>query len=131
MENETRKIKKYETARGNLNTYVSIGDKTVRIRFVSRNNKEGYFITSDELLQNALENDKDYGIKYMLASEIEEDSEKSMTECTEVTSVNTWQQAKEFLHSQPYGIPLRSLTTPEKIKRAAQSNGLIFPNIVE
>lgn len=131
MENKNRTIKKYRTARGNLNTFVSVGDKVVRVKFVSRDNKEGFFITSDAALQKALEEDKDFGIKYMLANATVDMAEDRQPQYTEITSVTTWQQAKEFLHSRPYSIPLRSLATPEKIRKAAQTKGLKFPCIAE
>lgn len=88
-------------------------------------------MTSDESLQEAIENDKDYGVKYTLSNEIADTAENPQAEYTAITEVTTWQQAKEFLHSQPYGVSLRSLTTPEKIGKAAQSRGLSFPNITE
>lgn len=88
-------------------------------------------MTSDSLLQAALETDKDYGTKYTLSDEMLESVGETPVEYDEISSVTTWQQAKEFLHAAPYGVSLRLLTTPEKIKKAAQTRGLTFPCIKE
>lgn len=131
MENKTGKTKRYITTRGNLNTFVTVNGKPVRVRFVSRNNREGFFSTSDETLQAALENDKDFGRKYSLSGETVIADDRKPADITEIKTVTTWQQAKEFLNAKPYGVSLRSLSTPEKIKKAAQSRGLSFPCLAE
>lgn len=131
MEDKTGKVKKYRTTRGNLNTYVLINGKAARVKFVSGDNKEGFFTTSDALLQAALENDRGFGSKFSLSDESENKGGPEQAVYTEIKSVTTWQQAKELLKAEPYGIPLRQLSTPGKIKKAAQSCGLSFPNVAE
>lgn len=126
----TKKIKTYRTDRGNLSTCLTVNGKGVRVKFISRDNVNGYFSTSDLDLQRAMEEDYDYGVKFDEYEAVQE-QEADMTpfECTPVTTVDTWQQAKEYMHAAPYNLPLRSLTSPDKIKYAAQSKGITFPNL--
>ena len=64
-----KKIKTYETRHGNLNTIVRMGEKKVRIRFISRDNIQGYYTTSNTELQEAIEQDIDYGRLFDLYNE--------------------------------------------------------------
>ena len=61
-----KNIKTYETRHGNLSTVVQVGNRNVRIRFISKDNVHGYYATTDVDLQRAIESDSGYGRKFYL-----------------------------------------------------------------
>ncbi|MEG1573738.1 MAG: hypothetical protein RR293_04480 [Bacteroidales bacterium] len=125
-----KKVKIYRTDRGNLSTCIKVNGNNLRVKFISRDNINGYFSTSDQDLQKAMESDYNYGVKFdEFIQEQPQPYDITPFECVPVITVITWQQAKEYMHTSPYNLPLRSLTSPEKIKSAALSNGVTFPNL--
>lgn len=119
-------IKTYETLHGNLNTIVRMGGKKIRIRFIARDNVHGYYTTSNTELQDAIEQDIDYGRLFDLHHEVEAVPQPELKKAEHIAS---WQAARELLHAEPYRVPLDKLRSPSGIERAAREKGLVFPNI--
>ena len=92
-------IKTYETLHGNLNTIVRMGAKKVRIRFVARDNVHGYYTTSNTALQEAIEQDTDYGRLFDLHHEV---AAALQPELRKVEHITSWQAARELLRAEPY-----------------------------
>lgn len=54
---------------------------------------------------------------------------ESNEEAISVFDTDDWQEAKEILRGEPYGVAYQSLATPEKILAKASELGLQFPNL--
>lgn len=89
-----KKIKTYETLHGNLNTIVRMGEKKVRIRFISRDNIHGYYTTSNTELQEAIEQDIDYGRLFDLYNET--GFKAPQPDATPVENIVSWQAAENY-----------------------------------
>lgn len=120
-----KNIKTYETCHGNLSTVVRVGDCNIRIRFISKDNVHGYYATTDVAVQEAIESDSGYGVKFTLFEEAVSPCKKE-PDLRAIPEITTWQGAKELLREAPYSIPAKELSSPGKIERAAQKAGIIF-----
>ena len=118
-------MKRYKTNRGNLNAVIRVGESSVRIKFVAGGGGVGYFETNDLSLQKAIEKDADFGIKFFEETPICE----PRLEITLIDNINSWQEARKFLQSDPYCIAPQELTSPKKIKTVAKSLNLQFKNL--
>ena len=118
-------MKRYKTNRGNLNSLIRVGDESVRIKFVAGAGGVGYFETNDASLQQAIEQDVEFGVKFFIDSQTEEYS----PEFTIIDDVNSWQEARSFLQNPPYNIPLQELSSLKKIKSVAKRLNLLFKNL--
>ena len=94
-----KNIKTYETRHGNLSTVVQVGNRNVRIRFISKDNVHGYYATTDVDLQRAIESDSGYGRKFYLLEETCFCDEKEI-ELKPIPYIKTWQNAKELLRKR-------------------------------
>lgn len=121
-----KNIRTYETRHGNLSTVVQVGNRNVRIRFISKDNVHGYYATTDVDLQKAIESDRGYGSKFYLAKEPCSCCEE-MIDLKPIPDVKTWQKAKELLRKKPYSVSEHELSSPEKIERVAKEKGIMFP----
>ena len=110
-----KKIKTYETLHGNLNTIVRMGEKKVRIRFISRDNIHGYYTTSNTELQEAIEQDIDYGRLFDLYNET--GFKTPQPDATPVENIVSWQAARELLRGEPYLVPTNKLRSPTSIEK--------------
>lgn len=123
-------MKRYKTNHGNLTTFIRVGDKNVRIRFISGNNVYGYFETDNIDIQKALEKDSAFGVKFFLDDTAQQKIEKSLhSDVIYVNEVTSWQQAKKYLNKKPYGILYAEMKTPEDIRSVANKFKLVFNNI--
>ena len=118
-----KKIKTYETLHGNLNTIVRMGEKKVRIRFISRDNIHGYYTTSNTELQEAI----DYGRLFDLYNET--GFKAPQPDATPVENIVSWQAARELLRGEPYLVPANKLRSPTSIEKAAREKGIYFPHL--
>ena len=123
-----KNIKTYGTSHGNLSAVIRLGDRNMRIRFISKDNVHGRFATTDVYLQKAIEADSGYGSKFYLVEESLPSCEKKV-ELMPIPEITTWQGAKELLRKKPYLIPERELSSPEKIEKAAKKKGVVFPSL--
>lgn len=121
-----KNIKTYGTSHGNLSTVIRVGDRNMRIRFISKDNIHGFYATTDVELQKAIESDSGYGRKFYLIEEAQPPCKKK-TDLRPITEVKTWQDAKELLSKKPYSVSERDLASPEKIEKAARKKGIMFP----
>ena len=121
-----KNIKTYETRHGNLSTVVQVGNRHVRIRFISKDTVHGYYATTDVDLQRAIESDSGYGRKFYLLEETCSCDEKEI-ELKPIPYIKTWQNAKELLRKKPYSVPEYELSSPERIEKSAKKNGIVFP----
>lgn len=122
-----KKIKTYETLHGNLNTIVRMGEKKVRIRFISRDNIHGYYTTANSDLQDAIEQDIDYGRLFDLYQETGYTDQP--TETRPIEEIVSWQAARELLRKEPYLVPANRLRSPTGIEKAAREKGIYFPHL--
>lgn len=122
-----KKIKTYETLHGNLNTIVRMGEKKVRIRFISRDNIHGYYTTANSDLQDAIEQDIDYGRLFDLYQETSYTDQP--TETRPIEEIVSWQAARELLSKEPYLVPANRLRSPTSIEKAAREKGICFPHL--
>ena len=118
-------MKRYKTNRGNLNSVIRVGDKSVRIKFVAGSAGVGYFETDDKVLQKAIESDADFGIKFF--AEVLQN--KDIPDVTIIDNIESWQEARKFLQNEPYCIDPKEISTPRKIKSVAKSLNLLFKNL--
>ena len=58
-------MKRYKTNRGNLNSVIRVAGESIRIKFVAGSGGVGYFETNDTSLQQAIEQDADFGVKFV------------------------------------------------------------------
>lgn len=118
-------MKRYKTNRGNLNSVIRVGQESVRIKFVAGGGGIGYFETDNTSLQNAIEQDSDFGVKFFEDTPLHE----IQPEVTIVENVNSWQEARKFLQNEPYNIASQEITSPKKIKSVAKRLNLAFKNL--
>lgn len=121
-----KNIKTYETCHGNLSTIVRVGDRNMRIRFISKDNIHGYYATTDIAIQKAIESDSGYGVKFSLVEESLPSCNKD-PELQAIPEIASWQEAKELLRKAPYSVPAKELSSPEKIESTAKRIGIVFP----
>lgn len=120
-------MKRYKTKHGNLNSLIRMGDKSVRIKFVASSTGEGYFETDNLMLQKAIEEDADYGVKFFAESpQPNQVAEERDSEATVVDNVTTWQEARSYLRNAPYNVATKEMTSPKKIQEVAQRFNLKF-----
>lgn len=122
-----KKIKTYETLHGNLNTIVRMGDKKVRIRFIAKDNVHGYYTTANSELQEAIEQDIDYGRLFDLYNET--GVATLQPDATPIEEIVSWQAARELLRKEPYLVPANRLRSPTSIEKAAREKGICFPHL--
>ncbi|MBR4119108.1 MAG: hypothetical protein IKK64_03410 [Bacteroidales bacterium] len=122
-------MKRYKTNRGNLSSLIRVEDKSVRIKFVASNTGEGYFETNDPVLQKAIEEDVDYGIKFFAESSQQEEANEIVSNVIVVDTITTWQEARKYLQEAPFNVPTKEMTSPKKIKEVAQRFNLLFKNL--
>lgn len=123
-------MKRYKTNHGNLTTFVKVGEKTVRVKFVSSDNRFGYFATDNVDVQRALEKDSAFGVKFFIDDIVLQKIEKPLhSDVIYVNEVTSWQQAKKYLNKKPYGISYAEMKTPEDIRYVANKFKLVFNNI--
>ena len=120
-----KKIKTYETLHGNLNTIVRMGEKKVRIRFISRDNIHGYYTTANSDLQDAIEQDIDYGRLFDLYQETGYTDQP--TETRPIEEIVSWQAARELLRKEPYLVPANRLRSPTSIEKPLAKKASAFP----
>lgn len=118
-------MKRYKTNRGNLNSVIRVGDKSVRIKFVAGSAGIGYFETNDKNLQRAIENDADFGIKFFAEVVQNEDTPNIII----IDDIESWQEARKFLQNEPYNIDPKDISSPKKIKSVAKSLNLLFKKL--
>lgn len=123
-------MKTYITQHGNLSTVVKLKERTLRIRFVSKDNIIGHYATANPEIQHAIENDRDYGIKFSLAHEYSP-RKKAKTDLRPLPEIDSWQKARGLLLGKPYLVPQEKLSTPAKIISAAKNHGIFFPALAE
>ena len=124
-------IKIYATRHGNLSIPLCVDGERIRIRFVSKDNIVGFYVTADKAVQQALESIPAFGTKIQLQSPGYRSAEELDLPLTPVEGISTWQAAREYLSKPPYSEPKRGLNTPEKIRSRAKKLGLFFPEIKE
>lgn len=124
-------MKRYKTIYGNLTTFIAVGEETKRVKFVAADNRTGYFETSDTMLQKAVESDINFGVKFFI-DEVETHAvSNSESEVEVVECVKSWQEARNFLHAEPYNVPFSELSSPKKILNMALKHGLNFINVAK
>ena len=124
-------IKIYTTRHGNLNIPLRVNGKQTRIRFVSKDNIVGFYVTADKAIQQAVESIPAFGTKIRLQTSGYRPAEELDVSLIPVEGITTWQAAREYLSKPPYSEPKRGLNTPEKIRSRAKKLGLSFPEIKE
>lgn len=124
-------VKIYTTRHGNLSIPLNVDGKRMRIRFVSKDNVVGFYVTADVSVQKALEAKPVFGEKFQLQSSGYRPCEEIEVPLVPVGGVATWQDAREYLSNPPYSVPRRSLNTPGQIRFQAKKLGLVFPEIKE
>ena len=108
----------------------------VRVSFITQSSGGSTFMTDNKALIKALEQSSMYGTVYRRAPEcvnVEAKKEKATKKVEEekvlqVTEVNSWQDAVEYL-IEKFGSEANKLTTPDSILNEAQAKGLKFPNL--
>ena len=118
-------MKRYKTNRGNLNSVIRVAGESIRIKFVAGSGGVGYFETNETSLQQAIEQDADFGVKFFLDSQTKEYT----PEFTIIDEVSSWQEARSFLQNPPYNIPQQELSSLKKIKSVAKRLNLLFKNL--
>ena len=118
-------MKRYKTNRGNLNSVIRVAGESIRIKFVAGSGGVGYFEPNETSLQQAIEKDADFGVKFFLDSQTEEYT----PEFTIIDEVSSWQEARSFLQNPPYNIPQQELSSLKKIKSVAKRLNLLFKNL--
>ncbi len=121
----------------NLVTDVTVGDKTVSIRFKGGVNTpyriNGSFVTANKVLQEAIESDSSYG-KSFITYDIEVPqpektaSSKVVNKVIEVPSIKTAQMAIEWVR-QNLSVDLASNLPSLKIRQFAVLHGYDFPKL--
>ena len=124
-------IKIYTTRHGNLSIPLCVDGKQTRIRFVSKDNIVGFYVTADKAVQQAVESTPAFGTKIQLQTSGYRSAEELEIPLTPVQGISTWQAAREYLCNPLYSEPKRGLNTPEKICSRAKKLGLFFPEIKE
>lgn len=123
-------MKRYKTNHGNLTTFVRLGERIARVKFVSSDGQCGYFATDNIEIQNALEKDLAFGVKIFLDEAIQEIETKPLpSDVVSVNDIASWQEAKRFLSKKPYVIPNKEMKTPDDIRAIAKRLKLAFNNI--
>ncbi len=124
-------VKIYTTHHGNLSIPLCVGERRMRIRFVSKDNVTGYYATADESIQKAIESNASFGVKFRLQPSGYQPNETEEKPLIPIENITTWQEAREFLNNPPYSVPKRGLNTPAQIRKRAKELGLFFPKIKE
>ena len=112
-------MKIYQTRLGNLSTSVDVNGVPRRVQFLASDGVNGVFSTADEQLQRAMENSRGYGRRFTLEEKI----------YTLVPEVRSWQDARDYLRKEPYGLSDEEVSSPALIEQAAERLNLIFSQL--
>ena len=112
-------MKIYQTRLGNLCTTVDVNGVPRRVQFLASDGVNGVFSTADEQLQRAMEN--------KLSDVAQPASEEKIY--TLVPEVRSWQDARDYLRKEPYGLSDEEVSSPALIEQAAERLNLIFSQL--
>ena len=112
-------MKIYQTRLGNLSTSVDVNGVPRRVQFLASDGVNGVFSTADEQLQRAMENSRGYGRQPASEEKI----------YTLVPEVRSWQDARDYLRKEPYGLSDEEVSSPALIEQAAERLNLIFSQL--
>ena len=94
---------------------------------VHLHNIHGYYTTANSDLQDAIEQDIDYGRLFDLYQETGYTDQP--TETRPIEEIVSWQAARELLRKEPYLVPANRLRSPTSIEKAAREKGICFPHL--
>ena len=120
-------MKIYQTRLGNLSTSVDVNGVLRRVQFLASDGVNGIFSTADEQLQRAMENSRGYGRRFKLSDVAQPASEEKIY--TLVPEVRSWQDARDYLRREPYGLSDEEVSSPALIEQAAERLNLIFSQL--
>lgn len=114
------------------NTCIPLGNSTIRIKFIngsvsSRGIDPALFVTSNRVIQAAIESCPFYGSKIKLVHEYKEANDKVKKEKNVYPDIKNMLAAKELLRSD-FGVELSELQNKEAIIAKAVELGIKFPN---
>ena len=120
-------MKIYQTRLGNLSTSVDVNGVPRRVQFLASDGVNGVFSTADEQLQRAMENSRGYGRRFKLSDVAQPALEEKIY--TLVPEVRSWQDARDYLRKEPYGLSDEEASSPALIEQAAERLNLIFSQL--
>lgn len=131
--------KVYTSIHFQFSTFVKVDGKNVPIEFKGGMNygnmvKKGLFVTEDEKIQKAIEDDPRFGWeitqkdKPVASVGRQKLPEKKAEDIKVVDAITDFQSAKDFLRKE-YDITHQSLNNPENILKKAEEIGVVFPNL--
>gem|GEM_PF-101067 len=120
-------MKIYQTRLGNLSTSVDVNGVPRRVQFLASDGVNGVFSTADEQLQRAMENSRGYGRRFKLSDVAQPASEEKIYML--VPEVRSWQDARDYLRKEPYGLSDEEVSSPALIEQAAERLNLIFSQL--
>ena len=119
-------MKIYQTRLGNLSTSVDVNGVPRRVQFLASDGVNGVFSTADEQLQRAMENSR-YGRRFKLSDVAQPALEEKIYML--VPEVRSWQDARDYLRKEPYGLSDEEVSSPALIEQAAERLNLIFSQL--
>lgn len=120
-------MKIYQTRLGNLSTSVDVNGVPRRVQFLASDGVNGVFSTADEQLQRAMENSRGYGRRFKLSDVAQPALEEKIYML--VPEVRSWQDARDYLRKEPYGLSDEEVSSPALIEHAAERLNLIFSQL--
>ena len=118
-------MKIYQTRLGNLSTSVDVNGVPRRVQFLASDGVNGVFSTADEQLQRAMENSR--GRRFKLSDVAQPALEEKIYML--VPEVRSWQDARDYLRKEPYGLSDEEVSSPALIEQAAERLNLIFSQL--
>ena len=116
-------MKIYQTRLGNLSTSVDVNGVPRRVQFLASDGVNGVFSTADEQLQRAMENGRRFKLSDVAQPALEEKIYMLVPE------VRSWQDARDYLRKEPYGLSDEEVSSPALIEQAAERLNLIFSQL--
>ncbi|HJB73334.1 MULTISPECIES: hypothetical protein [unclassified Barnesiella] len=117
----------YQTRLGNLSTSVVVNGVPRRVQFRAWDGVNGLFSTEDEALQQALEQSRGYGRRFVLMEIPDTRVEQETYQL--VPGIRSWQAARDYLRQEPYGLSDEEVSTPALIEQAAERFHLVFTQL--